>query len=88
MENGIGDSDDGTAFEGQFPRQELVQNDSEREQIAPRVDSGAEELLGRHVIDRAERDAGSRQSSFRRRGVRCVAVECKGTRQSEIGRAS
>ena len=35
--------------------QQLVEDDAEREQIAPRVDDFAEELLGRHVRGRSER---------------------------------
>ena len=49
---------------GRFPakradaRQQLVKDDAERKEICAMVDRQATDLLGRHVADRAEHDAG------------------------------
>jgi hypothetical protein len=49
---------------GRFPakradaRQQLVEDDAEGKEICPMVDRQATDLLGRHVADRAEHDAG------------------------------
>src|SRR5262249_48594032 len=47
--------------ERHFADEHLVQDDAERVDIAARIDSPALDLLGRHVVGRAERAAGARE---------------------------
>ena len=51
----------GRAAERSVACEQLVEHDAEREDVAARVELATRGLLGRHVGDRAEHDAGTRR---------------------------
>ena len=63
----VGDRREVVGREGLLPREELVEDDAEREEVAPAVDRVPRDLLGRHVVRRPE-------ELSRRREVRLLGL--------------
>ena len=62
-------------LEGQPAREELVEDDADRVEIAARVERIAARLLGAHVLGRAAHDAGARDARLLRLGAHLGQAE-------------
>ena len=62
-------------LEGQAPREELVEDDADRVEVAARVERIAARLLGAHVLGRAADDAGARDAGLLRLGAHLREAE-------------
>ena len=69
MQDRVRDGNRRASLKRQAPREHLVKDDAEGEEVAAHVDGFSEELLGRHVGERPERGAFARQLGPRARRV-------------------
>ena len=76
------------AVERPAPREQLVQHDAEREHVAARVERLSRGLLGRHVRDRADDDAGARVLRGSRARLAAIARPRRRASRARSPRAS